>query len=149
MAAVKTQLVHDDQPSLVVNEVREQFNSTLDILDPINSSFTDSSGTPGAATANTIAGLAKLKATEATLVITNSLVTADSVVYAVLAETDATAFYVQYITPAAGSFTITFNAAATGNPKVRWAVLTPDLSGLVKKVDLTVSRPTPRKISVP
>jgi hypothetical protein len=148
MAAVKTQKVISDTPSLVVEELRTQFNKVLDVLDSSNSLFGDSTGTPGAATLNTLSGKSKLKATEATLVITNSLVTENSVIVATLAETDATALYAQFITPANGSFTITFNAAATGNPVVRWSIVTPDLSTLVKKVELTKAIPTPRKFPV-
>jgi hypothetical protein len=84
---------------------------------------TDSSGIPGAATVNKPRGQAKVAVGEATLVITNSLVTAASVVFAVLQQVDATFTEILSVVPGAGSFTITGNAAATAATKVGWVVL--------------------------
>lgn len=79
-------------------------------------------GTPGAATLNNVAGTSKIAAGASTLTITNSLVATTSYVTAVLIESDATATHVLRVVPAAGSFTITVNAAATGTPSINWYV---------------------------
>ena len=55
-----------------------------------------------------------------TLVVTNSLVTADSVILANIAFVDATATAISSVVPGAGSFTIKLNAAATAETKVNW-----------------------------
>lgn len=74
---------------------------------------TDSSGTPGNATQNTDRGRAAFAAAASTVTITNSQVAANSTVLAQLGGADATLTSVR-VTPGAGSFTVTGNAAATG-----------------------------------
>lgn len=76
--------------------------------------FTDSTAAPGAATANTSSGLAKFAAGASTCVITNSLVTASSVVMAALQAADGSLTTIIRVTPGSGSFTVTANAASTG-----------------------------------
>jgi hypothetical protein len=56
------------------------------------------------------------------VVITNSLVTATSVVVAVLQFVDATLTQILSVVPGAGSFTVTGNANATAATKVGWIV---------------------------
>ena len=73
---------------------------------------TDTSGTPGNATINTLSGRAAFAAAGSTVVVTNSTVTATSKVFVSLRAGDATLDSVR-VTPAAGSFTVTGNAAAT------------------------------------
>lgn len=73
---------------------------------------TDTSGTPGNATINTLSGRAAFAAAGSTVVVTNSTVTAASKVFVSLRGGDATLVSVR-VTPAAGSFTVTGNAAAT------------------------------------
>lgn len=73
---------------------------------------TDTSGTPGAATINKTRGRVAIAAAASSVVVTNSLVTAASTVLVSLGGADATATSVR-VTPGAGSFTITANAAAT------------------------------------
>jgi hypothetical protein len=73
---------------------------------------TDTSGTPGNATINTLSGRAAFAAAGSTVVVTNSTVTATSKVFVSLRAGDATLVSVR-VTPAAGSFTVTGNAAAT------------------------------------
>jgi len=73
---------------------------------------TDTSGTPGNATINTLSGRAAFAAAGTTVVVTSSSVTANSKVFVSLRGGDATLVSVR-VTPAAGSFTVTGNAAAT------------------------------------
>lgn len=76
--------------------------------------FTDSSGTPGNVTNNSPRGRCALAAAATTVVVTNSLVTASSSVHVQLLATDGAATQILTCLPAAGSFTVTFNAASTG-----------------------------------
>lgn len=75
--------------------------------------YTDSSGTPGNVTNNSPRGRAAFAAAGSTVVVTSSLVTAASSVQVQLGGADATLNSVR-VTTAAGSFTVTGNAAATG-----------------------------------
>ncbi len=79
-------------------------------------------GTTGAQTINKSAGKVLIAAAGTTLVITNSLVTAASIVQAQLETVDATAKYV-VATPGAGIITLTLNAAATGQVTVNFLVI--------------------------
>jgi hypothetical protein len=87
-------------------------------------SFLDDSATAGTRTVNTTRGINKLASAGAptTLTINNSLVTATSLVLAVLQTADATAT-IKNIVPGSGSFVITFGAAATADTKVAWVVI--------------------------
>lgn len=73
---------------------------------------TDSSGTPGNVTNNAQHGRAAFAAAANTVVVTNSLVAATSSVFVQVGGADATLNSVR-VTCAAGSFTVTGNAAAT------------------------------------
>lgn len=79
----------------------------------LQAAFTDSSGSPGNATNNSPRGKAAFAAAASTVVITSSLVTATSTVLCVLQGADATLTDILRVVPAAGSFTVTGNAAAT------------------------------------
>jgi len=79
-------------------------------------------GTTGAQTINKTSGKVNFAAAEATLVVTNSLVTTSSIVIAQVEGSDLTAISAR-TTPAAGSFTITLNAAATSETKVSFIVI--------------------------
>lgn len=79
---------------------------------------TDASGTPGAATINQPIGQVSVSDTASSVVVTNSLVTTASVVLPVLQFVDATCTQILSCVPAAGSFTITMNAACTADTKV-------------------------------
>jgi len=84
----------------------------------------DASGTPGNATQNTPRGRAAFAGTASTCVITNSEVTADSVVMVILeTANDATLTFIRGVAPGAGSFTVTGNAAATGTVIFRWFIV--------------------------
>ena len=82
-------------------------------------------GTTGAQTIDKTAGRVNFAgpAGPATLTVTNSLVTANSIVIAILMGNDATALYVKHVVPSAGSFVITLNAAPTLELPVNWIVI--------------------------
>lgn len=84
--------------------------------------------TTGAATANTWSGRAAIAAGASSVVITNALVTANSQVFAVVAQAaaDGTLLRVERVLPAAGSFTIYGTANATATTFVNWAVARAD-----------------------
>lgn len=84
--------------------------------------FVDSSGTPGNVTNASPRGRAAFAAAGATVVVTSSICTANSTVLVALAGGDATATSIR-VTPAAGSFTVTANAAATATTKFDFVVL--------------------------
>jgi hypothetical protein len=80
-------------------------------------------GTPGNVTLNTASGRAAFAAAASTVVVTNSNVTATSKVLVMLeGAADGTLTQILRVTPAAGSFTVTGNAAATGNPVFSFVV---------------------------
>ena len=76
--------------------------------------FTSSTGTPGNVTNNSPRGRVALAAASTTIVVANSLVTVNSMVSCQLRSIDGAANAIQTVVTAAGSFTITFNAASTG-----------------------------------
>lgn len=78
-------------------------------------------GTTGAVTANTVEGSVNFAAGASTLVVTNSTVSATSLVFVQVATVDATA-KTAVVVAAAGSFTITLNAAATAETRVHFKV---------------------------
>lgn len=79
-------------------------------------------GTTGAQTINKAMGQVNFAAAATTLVVTNSLVDANSIVLAQVLGTDATAVSVR-VTKASGSFTLTLPAAATAETAVEFIVL--------------------------
>lgn len=80
----------------------------------------------GAVTINKPSGTANIAAGASSVVVTNSLVTANSLVLAVLQFVDGTLTFIKAVVPAAGSFTITGNANATAQTKVAWFVISTD-----------------------
>lgn len=83
--------------------------------------------TTGAATANVWSGTAAVAIGQSSIVITNSNVTANSKVWAVVSQAaaDGTLLRVERVVPAAGSFTIYGTANATAITYIDWAILTP------------------------
>ena len=79
-------------------------------------------GTTGARTINKNAGSVNFAAAASSLVVTNSLVTANSIIIATVATNDATMTSVQAVA-AAGSFTLYANAAATAETRVNFIVI--------------------------
>lgn len=82
--------------------------------------------TAGAVTTNQTSGRLGIAAAGTSVVLTNSLITAESKIWAQLsnAAADATAVSLR-VTPAAGLATIALNAASTGIVAVDWAILGP------------------------
>lgn len=84
--------------------------------------YTDSSGTPGAATINKASGRSAVAALASSVVITSSVCTTTSIV--LLSPEDIDTTLVQWkVVPASGSFTVTGNATATADWKFRWAII--------------------------
>jgi hypothetical protein len=83
--------------------------------------------TVGAQTSDTYEGTANVAIAAASVVITNSNITANSKVWACVgqAAADGTALRVERIVPAAGSVTIYMTAAATAATLVDWAIVNP------------------------
>lgn len=81
--------------------------------------------TIGAVTINKAAGRVNVAAAATSVVVTNSYVTAASLVLAVVAQADATAI-VKNVVAGVGSFTINLNAAATANCAVNFFVINTD-----------------------
>jgi len=79
-------------------------------------------GTVGAQTINKLAGTVNFAAGAGSLVVTNSLVNASSIVFAVVRTGDLTAL-IKNVVCASGSFTITLNANATAETSVGFIVL--------------------------
>jgi hypothetical protein len=79
-------------------------------------------GTTGAQTIDKISGTVNFAAAATSLVVTNSLVSTTSLVFAVVRTNDSTAT-IKNVLPAAGSFTITLNAAATAETSVGFYVI--------------------------
>ena len=72
-------------------------------------------------------GRCAVAAAASSVVITHTSVTAETRIVAFIAQSaaDATAFNVTRILPAAGSFTIFLNAAATAATTIDWTILAP------------------------
>lgn len=86
--------------------------------------------TSGAVTQNTFSGRVTFAAAAASLVVTNSNVDANTKVLAYInqASADGTMLYIARVVPAAGSFTIYANAAATAATVVDWRI--PEIYGV-------------------
>jgi len=76
--------------------------------------YGDSTGTPGNVTNNNPRGRVALAAGASTIVVTNSLVAATSMVVCQLRSTDGAATAISTVTTGSNTFTITFNGASTG-----------------------------------
>lgn len=79
-------------------------------------------GTTGAQTINTPSGTVNFAAAATSLVVTNALCTTASIVFAVVRTNDATAI-IKNVVPAAGSFTINLDAAATAETSVGFFII--------------------------
>jgi hypothetical protein len=84
--------------------------------------FTDASGTPGNATINKASGKVAIAVGAAAVTVTNSLVTAASIVTATIQTADATLTFLKSVVPGAGTFTVTGNANATAATTVAFTV---------------------------
>lgn len=101
------------QPAIYVPSAAAITGGTARGLTDLGAVRSDISGVPGNGTANTISGRAAFAAAGTTVVVTNSKATATSKVFVQLGGADATLISVR-VTAAAGGFTVTGNAAATG-----------------------------------
>jgi len=79
-------------------------------------------GTTGNQTINRPSGTVNIAAAGTTITVTNSLVTTSSIVFATIRTNDATAV-IKNVVPAAGSFTINLNAAATAETSIGFFVI--------------------------
>lgn len=79
-------------------------------------------GTTGSQTINNPTGTVNFAAAASSLVVTNSTVTTNSSIFCTIRTNDATAL-IKNVVPAAGSFTITLNAAATAETSVGFLVI--------------------------
>lgn len=88
---------------------------------------TAASTTTGAVTAAQVSGIVAIAAGSSSVVVTNALVDAGSMVVAVVnqAAADGTLLRVERIVTAAGSFTIYGTANATATTLIKWAVVNP------------------------
>lgn len=78
-------------------------------------------GTTGNQTINKTSGIVNIAAGGTSITVTNSLVTANSIIEVGLRTNDATAWVKNYV-PAVGSFTINLGAAATGEVSIGFVV---------------------------
>lgn len=92
---------------------------------------TDANLTTGAYTQNTGSGKAAIAAGQSSVVITNSLVEANSKVFAFVAQAaaDTTLLRVERIVVASGQFTIFGTAAATATTIIDWSLVDDVTSG--------------------
>lgn len=89
----------------------------------LQATFVDSSGTPGNVTNSNPRGRVAVAAGASSVTVTNTLVTASSMVVVQVSSVDATLTTILQAVPAAGSFTIYGNAAATAATKVDFFVI--------------------------
>lgn len=97
----------------------------LTVLDNGKTSFAATNiaaGTTGAQTINKASGTVNFAAGANSLVVTNSLCTASSIVFAIVRTNDATA-NIKNVVPAAGSFTINLTANATAETSVGFFII--------------------------
>lgn len=107
-----------------------EFSSELEtalIAQGIATNASVANTTTGNQTQNTWSGTAAIAAGSSSVVITNSNITANSKVWAVVAQAaaDGTLLRVERVVPAAGSVTIYGTANATATTLIDWAILTP------------------------
>lgn len=81
--------------------------------------------TAGAFTTNQMMGQCSIATGAASVVVTNPLVNASSIIEAQVSQAaaDGTLLRVERVTPAAGSFTITGTANATADTAIQWAII--------------------------
>jgi len=102
---------------------RFDVNGTTRVQGALNFNPTNTaSGTTGNQTINKASGTVNIAAAGTTVTVTNSLVTASSIVYAVIRTNDATAT-IKNVVPSAGSFVINLGAAATAEVSIGFFVI--------------------------
>lgn len=98
----------------------DYYNPTFVPFAELTGNVPDATGTPGAVEQDTLKGRVAIAGGQSSVVVTNSKVGINSMVFAVLQTDDATATGVKCVVCANGSFTIKLNAAATGIVKLAW-----------------------------
>ena len=111
-------------PSGSTVELSAELEASL-IAQGLASASTAASITTGAQTFNGYSGTAAIPAGSSSVVITNSLITANSKVWACVAQAtaDGTLLRVERVVTAAGSVTIYGTANATATTLIDWAIL--------------------------
>ena len=98
-------------------------NGTARVQGALNFNPTNTAaGTTGNQTINKASGTVNIAAAGTTVTVTNSLVSATSIVYAVIRTNDATAT-IKNVVPAAGSFVINLGAATTAETSIGFFVI--------------------------
>ena len=98
-------------------------NGTARVQGALNFNPTNTAaGTTGNQTINKASGTVNIAAAGTSITVTNSLVTTSSIVFATIRTNDATAV-IKNVVPAAGSFTINLNAAATAETSIGFFVI--------------------------
>jgi hypothetical protein len=102
---------------------RFDVNGTARVQGALNFNPTNTaSGTTGNQTINKASGTVNIAAAGTTVTVTNSLVSASSIVYAVIRTNDATAT-IKNVVPSAGSFVINLGAATTAETSIGFFVI--------------------------
>lgn len=107
----------------VPDEVHDLLDGLVADIAPLTGVTVTAAGTTGAREINKPMGTINFATAASTLVVTNSLVTATSIVLAVVRTADSTAT-IKSVVPSTGSFTITLGAGATAETSVGFIVLT-------------------------
>lgn len=110
------------QVSPSVNGTTDLGSSTFSYKQIFLNATITAGGTTGAQTINKSAGQVNFAAAASSLVVTNSLATTSSLIFAI-AQTNDTTCSVKGVTKASGSFTITMTAACTAETPVAFWVL--------------------------
>jgi len=103
--------------------LRIDTTGTVKLAGRLSLPATDSSSTPGSVTINSPTGQFAVAAGSASATVTNSSVSATSVVLCVIQSADATLTGIVSVVPSAGSFVFTGNANATAACKVGFIVV--------------------------
>ncbi len=111
LSADATNTLNSNTGTILVGSGKQVYDSTI-----------TPAGTNGAQTINKPSGTVNFAAGATSLVVTNSLCSANSLVFAVVRANDATAI-IKNVVPAAGSFTITLNAAATAATSIGFFII--------------------------
>lgn len=98
---------------------------TLNIVTSLSAEATvTAGGTTGAQVINKLSGSVNFAAGASSLIVTNSLCTADTFIFCTVLTNDTTAI-IKNVVATSGSFTIRLNAAATGETKVAFLLVEP------------------------
>jgi hypothetical protein len=120
--------IYESSNNIAINSTSDagykfDVNGTARVQGALNFNPTNTaSGTTGNQTINKASGTVNIAAAGTSITVTNSLVTTSSIVFATIRTNDATAV-IKNVVPAAGSFTINLNAAATAETSIGFFVI--------------------------